>query len=146
MASWRLSASLKRSISVGAASKHLLLAVAGHLEEALIDLDEPQVAEPADDRGRGVCRKGLLEALFRLKPIGRILEDKDETIGLAFVVVDHQAANAVDPLWRVCSSRRDFDDDVVEPLTANDTLDRIFILPRCDGCCGIAAGNCDGIR
>ena len=68
---------------VGGAAEDLLALVARHVDEALVDLDEAEVGQAADDGGRGIGREGLLEPLLGGEPLGGVGHHQHQAVGLA---------------------------------------------------------------
>ena len=111
---------------VGCPAEQLLLSVPRHFQKALVDLDEAEVVQPANDSRRGIGCERLLEALFRLEAIRRVFEDQHKTVGIAVGIIDDKAADVMHPFRLVLSSRCDLDHDVVESLATDDPLNRIL--------------------
>lgn len=86
-ASSRRSAWSSTSRLVHRTADHLVAGIAGHFQETDIDLHVAVVAEPADHRRRRVGIEGLLEALLGAGPLGGVVEDQHQAVGLVLGVV-----------------------------------------------------------
>ncbi|MNC45655.1 hypothetical protein D3C75_946340 [compost metagenome] len=71
---------------------NLIAAIAGHIEEPLVNLDVTQVAQATDHRRRRIGIKGFFKALFGAGPLSGVTQDQYQQLGLPFGVSDRQAA------------------------------------------------------